>query len=747
MEMKADVIVPADQDVEIVDRCVRAVLVHSGTTLGRLFVIDDAPANSDACPRLDRLTVLDSRVIVLPNPAPLGFIGCCNRGLKESHQDVVLLACDNLVGPGWLRELSLVAHLDERTAGASPLAEKSNPCSAAALDGVNSADSFDSPTVNAACAGLPRFTVLPAPSGSCIYLRRDRIDAVGLLDSSLDDAATAIDDWVMRAQELGFFAKRANHVYVRRPKRVLRAGDSANDANRGHPVLKERHPHFERQVGTFRRSLDGQLVSHAVRVEGTGKLRVAYDIRHLPKEQVGTRTYALSLGQALADLPEIELTLLVRYREQARGLKGRVVIEQDWADDVAVIHKPAQVIEPAELTVLFGSNSHVVITYQDLIGYRIPLAFPDDQSFERYRATSSLTLQATQRIVAISRNAASEISAEFGIPSDEIAVVHHGVESSWFGERADSDLWVRRGLGVPDRYFFSLATDFPHKNLPNLLEAYAIMRERWRDGEPPDLVLAGYTSSARAGFYPALASNRPGSGIVFLGPVSRSQLRVLYQHALAFVFPSLYEGFGLTPLEAMAAATPVIAMPISAVPEVVGDCALYPDGLSAASLARALETLARDGGLRDELCSRGLKHVEKFRWENTARATFDVYRSAVLRPSERSLRMRRLLRDVIMHWADPQSVDFAGGPRRTADDVAANRSIGIRNAWSALNVALATRLGRELRRFRPKPRRARGTSARRRRLSQNSAPASREQVVGSRADASDFAGLQQTQTD
>ncbi len=593
MEMKADVIVPADQDAEIVDRCVRAVLEHSGTTLLRLLVIDDEPADSNTCPLLDDLTVLDSRVIVLRHPAPLGFIGCCNRGLNESQQDVVLLGCDSLVGPGWLEELSFVARSDERTACASPLAETSNPSSAATLDEVVPAVSFDSPTVSAACAGLPRFTVLPAPSGSCIYLRRDRIDAVGLLDPSLDDLATAIVDWVMRAQELGFCAKRANRVYVRSPKRLVRAADPANDANRGYPLLTERHPHFERQVGTFRHSLDGQLVSHAVRVEGTGKLRVGYDIRHLPKEQVGTRTYALSLGQALADVPEIELTLLVRYREQARGLKGRVVIEEDWADDVAVIHKPAQVIEPAELAVLFGSDSHVVITYQDLIGYRIPLAFPDDQSFERYRATSSLTLQATQRIVAISRSAASEISAEFGIPSDEIAVVHHGVESNWFGHRAESDHWIHRGLGLPDRYLFSLATDFPHKNLPNLLEAYAIMRDRWRDGEPPDLVLAGYTSSARAGFYPALASSSPGSGIVFLGPVSRSQLRVLYQHALAFVFPSLYEGFGLTPLEAMAAATPVIAMPISAVPEVVGDCVLYPDGLSAASLARSLDACQR----------------------------------------------------------------------------------------------------------------------------------------------------------
>jgi hypothetical protein len=141
----------------------------------------------------------------------------------------------------------------------------------------------------------------------------------------------------------------------------------------------------------------------------------------------------------------------------------------------------------------------------------------------------------------------------------------------------------------------------------------------------------------------------------------------------------------------MAAGAPVIAMPISAVPEVVGDCALYPEGLSAANLARAMETLAGDHCARDELRSRGLRHAEQFRWENTARATFEVYRQAVLRPSERALRSRRLLQGAILRWAAPAPAGHAGafGP------------IGIREAWRELDSAIQARLRRELRRFRP----------------------------------------------
>src|SRR5262249_6854112 len=151
--------------------------------------------------------------------------------------------------------------------------------------------------------------------------------------------------------------------------------------------------------------------------------RVAYDLRHLPREQVGTRTYAVCLAQALADLPEIELTLLVRDPTRAQGLSGRVVTEEQWLDDVAVIHRPGQVLDPSELRLLFGSSAHVVITYQDLIGYNTPLVFPTDAEFDRYRATSSLSLQAVQRILAYSESAAGEITAEFGIPREEIAVV------------------------------------------------------------------------------------------------------------------------------------------------------------------------------------------------------------------------------------------------------------------------------------------------------------------------------------
>src|SRR5205085_2804109 len=108
--------------------------------------------------------------------------------------------------------------------------------------------------------------------------------------------------------------------------------------------------------------------------------------------------------------------------------------------------------------------------------------------------------------------------------------------------------------------------------------------------------------------------------------------------------------------------------PISAVPEVGGDSVLYPDGLSIHDLARAMESLATDDGLRDELRARGLKRVEQFRWEETARATVEVYRTAVLRPSGRSLQMRRHLREAILRWAGPFPPVAAAAPSEAVNE-------------------------------------------------------------------------------
>jgi glycosyltransferase involved in cell wall biosynthesis len=700
-DRKADVVVALDGDETTCMRCLSSALVHGGASLRRLIVVDDATPWAEASPSLEKLTRSDSRVSVVRNAFVLGRVGSCNRGLSECMGDAVLLGSDVIATQGWLAELALVAHAEERTACVAPLTNELGPCSVMDVCRGGPAESVDEEQISRVCRDLPRWTAIPCPGNHCVYLRGDVIDAVGRLDPAFSSLDTSVDDWTMKAQAVGFAAKRSNHSFVRRAGvfPVWNGSDSSNVG--GRKVLDERYPHLGRQLAAFSLTLDGPLAAHAIRLESTGKLRVAYDLRHLPREQVGTRTYAVSLARALAGQPGLDLTLLVRDPAQAEGLQGRVLTPDQWRDDVAVIHRPAQFIDHRELKLLFESSAHLVVTHQDLIGFNIPLVFPNDREFDQYRATSRLCLQAVQRILAYSEAAANEIESEFGVPREEISVVSLGVEADRFARREARDVSQQRKLRLPERFFFSLATDFPHKNLPSLLDAYAIFRGRWSQGTPPGLVLAGHTSTARTGFYRSMSADGLGEGVTFLGSVTSQQLRYLYQEAEALVFPSLYEGFGLPPLEAMAAGTPVVAMPISAVPEVGGDCVLYPDSLSPEDLARAIDRIASDDELRESLSSRGRERAALFRWEKTAAETVAAYRTAVLRPSHRSLQMRRMLREAILCWSEPLPQHAAHAPAFAHHPIVVPEKLGIKESWNCLNLAVRKRVKRELTRFRP----------------------------------------------
>jgi len=696
---KADVVVVADGSTLTTLRCLERVLDHSGPVLGRLIVVAGSPPDGELFPSLEAMAADDPRVHLLPYMGSHGDIAAYNRGLAERQADAVLLPCDSETAAGWLDELAAVAYSGARTACAAPLTIHDAYGWAQSHDPANPVGLLGAQSVHAACAGLPRFTAIPIPASVCCYLRGHVIDAVGLLDPIYRSPLTAIADWVMRAQALGFVANRANHVFVGPLTPNRSRPESADALEESQTLLCERHPQLQPQLVQFQSTLDRSLASHAIRPRATGKLRVACDLRSIPREEVGTRTCTVSLVRALSELPGLDLTLLVRDPAQARGLDGRVVTPEKWQDDVELIHRPMQVINPEDLRLLYESSAHLIVSYQDLIGYRIPLAFPTDSQFRGYRATSCLSLQGVQRILAFSESTAREIVEEFGVPAEDVAVVPHGVDAAGFSRRGPRDPEVIRKLGLPECYFFSVATDFPHKNLPRLLEAYAQFRERWTGGAPPGLVLAGYPSSARGGIYRRLGSKSPADGCVVLGPVSADQLRVLYQQALALVFPSLYEGFGLPPLEAMAAGTSVIAMPFTSIDEVGGDDVFYSEGLSADALALAMQRLASDPHLRESLRGRGLTRVERFSWERTARETLEVYRSAVFQPSVRSLAMRRRLREAILSWSDPVSRRGVSSDTLSDEEMAGLGLLGIRSAWKALGGALHRRFRREMSRF------------------------------------------------
>lgn len=636
---RADVIVPVYRNTAMTLDCLASVLETSGRALGRLIVVNDCSPEPDLAGALARLAERDDRTVLVNTPTNGGFIAACNLGLAHRSGDAVLLNSDTVVTEGWLEELAAVARLCDRTACASPLSNNATICSVPEFCAETKAPLVSADLVRQACRGLPRSTVIPTAIGFCMYMRAHALDAVGLLDPIFAPGYNEENDWCMRAQIMGFLARRANRAFVYHLGSAS-FGSREREAldRRNAQVLIERHPQYLQQVRSFCSRVDGPLAALAVRAKTRGKPRVALDLRHLPPDRVGTHAYASNLVAALAAAGEVELGLVVRSRAQAEGLQGELILEPRFRDDAfEILHKPAQVFSPDDLPLLAQARLPLVVSHLDLIAHRAPALFGSFRDAEAYRNQSALVLESAQAVIAISEHAGREIVSEFGIPEAEVHTTLLGVDAHRFHPRRELDPPAH-----PRPYWLSVATDFPHKNLAGLLSAYELARERWQGPNPPDLVLIGSSTALKSGIYRALAPDRR-PGVTFAGTVSDERLLRLYQDAIALVFPSVYEGFGLPILEAMASGAPVIALELTSIPEVGGEALVIPDSGSPEALAATMVRIATDDRLRDEKARLGLSRAQRFTWERTAEQTIEAYHRALFAPSERSLRARRRL--------------------------------------------------------------------------------------------------------
>lgn len=230
-----------------------------------------------------------------------------------------------------------------------------------------------------------------------------------------------------------------------------------------------------------------------------------------------------------------------------------------------------------------------------------------------YRVLTAHTIRSSDRIVTVSAFACDEIVDRYATARGKVEAIHNGVtpRNPADGDPVDA---------LRDRPFllFVGATN-PRKNLATLVESYR--RYRRRVADPVDLVLAGPDRDVFAD------ADRPEvGGVHALGFVSEAELTWLYDAATAFVFPSLYEGFGLPILEAMSAGTPVVTSNRGAMAEVAGDAAHLVDPEDADTLADALRRVTTDADYRRRLADRGRDRASSFTWDRTAEATMQVYR-------------------------------------------------------------------------------------------------------------------------
>jgi glycosyltransferase involved in cell wall biosynthesis len=285
---------------------------------------------------------------------------------------------------------------------------------------------------------------------------------------------------------------------------------------------------------------------------------------------------------------------------------------------VNLIHAPAY-------TAPFLSRIPIVVTIHDVSYERHPEWYPYRRDWLR-RAFYRRSAKAAAQVLTDSDFSAAEIVAAYGIQADRIAVAPLGV--CGFGP-ADPEIAVDLPAGLTTPFLLHVGDLHERRNLPMLVDALLEARRHFGAVAAVSLVLAGVDRGVGDGLCAMATAAGMPDAVVRLGIVEDERLQTLYRAATALVYPSLYEGFGLPVLEAMASGTPVIASEAASIPEVLGDAGILLSPTDASVWTQAIIKVMNDETLRTGMRSAGLARAATFTWDRTARLTWGAYRRAI----------------------------------------------------------------------------------------------------------------------
>ncbi|UCC62816.1 MAG: glycosyltransferase family 4 protein [Anaerolineae bacterium] len=351
----------------------------------------------------------------------------------------------------------------------------------------------------------------------------------------------------------------------------------------------------------------------------------------------GIGRYVVSLARAMAALLEGDerLVLLLDPGRPSfwdlRTLDGqrlRVVdvplspfsLLQQWAVPRLLRRCQADLYHSPYYLMPYRPGVPALLTVYDLI----PLLFREHVSFRAgllFRWATALALRVAGHVLTPSEATRRDLLSVYRLTPEKVTSIPLAADPALRPRPAAEVETMRRKQGLPEGYVLYLGSNKPHKNLVRLVEAWARLQP-----QPYPLVVAGAWNPRYP--EPRLRAEALGlrPSVLWLGPIPESDLPALYAGATAFVFPSLYEGFGLPTLEAMACGAPVVCARIPSLLEVGADAALYFDPTSVAAMADALKRALADPDLRADLRQRGLARAAQFSWERAAQETLCAYR-------------------------------------------------------------------------------------------------------------------------
>lgn len=351
-------------------------------------------------------------------------------------------------------------------------------------------------------------------------------------------------------------------------------------------------------------------------------MRVGYDAAPLLDAPTGVGRYAGELAHALTERGVEIVRFAVSWgapktdgvrRWRVPALVARGAWRRFGRPSIERLTGPVDLVHATNFVLPALSKAPGVVTVHDLSFFR------DDTwpGGHRLRDLVPWSVERAAAVLVPTEAIASEVAARLRVPERKLHVTPEGVAPVFFGAGALAEAALER-LGIPGPFVVATGTIEPRKNLPTLLEAW---RQVSSELDGWTLVLAG-----PPGWGPDLPET---PGVLPIGWVGDETLPGLLASAELFCYPSLYEGFGLPPLEAMAAGTPAVVGRYSAAAEVLGDAAWLVDPHDAGGFADALRTLANDTALRRSYVVAGKAHAAGYTWSRTAATTMDAYRSVL----------------------------------------------------------------------------------------------------------------------
>jgi glycosyltransferase involved in cell wall biosynthesis len=296
-----------------------------------------------------------------------------------------------------------------------------------------------------------------------------------------------------------------------------------------------------------------------------------------------------------------------------------------WEDQVvlrqaAARHRANVVHYPANVGPLLAVPN-AVVTVHDLTFFRFPGWYRNTRAFY-YRKAVAAGVRRAARVIADSGATAADLQAYLNVPEEKIDVVPLGVDEVFRPVDAERCAAVCRKYALDRPFLLYMGTLEPRKNLPRLVQAW----DRVAAATGVDLVLAGRRGWKNNALDAAIGRVAHPERVHLAGYIVSEDQPALYSACTAFVWPTLWEGFGLPPLEAMACGAPVLTSNCSSMPEVTGDAAVLVDPEDSDALAEGLERIVTDTGLRRRLAVEGPRRAALFTWRRTAELTVDSYK-------------------------------------------------------------------------------------------------------------------------